>query len=212
MQNHWETVYTTKSEKNVSWYQQNSSATHIERAITGRSKDEIKILDFGAGASTLVDALLELGFKHIVIADISASAIEISKKRLGEKAALVTWIVGDIMQNPSLFSAYAGQIDVWHDRAVFHFFTKHEERNMYKQVLKQTLAPNGHAIIATFADPDGPTMCSGLTVARYSAESLHNEIGINDYDMVTHERLIHTTPANSKQVFTVVDLRKKIKV
>jgi hypothetical protein len=35
----------------------------------------------------------------------------------------------------------------------------------------------GHVIVSTFG-PEGPTKCSGLDVARYDADSLHEQFGV----------------------------------
>jgi hypothetical protein len=67
-------------------------------------------------------------------------------------------------------------VDIWHDRAVFHFLVTPEDRARYRARLGQALKVRGTAIVATFA-PDGPEKCSGLPIARYSPESLAAELG-----------------------------------
>ena len=69
-------------------------------------------------------------------------------------------------------------MDIWHDRAVLHFLTHADDTARYVEHLYQTLKPGGSAIIATFA-LDGPEMCSGLPVVRYSPNSLRQLFGSN---------------------------------
>src|SRR6476659_10529167 len=74
------------------------------------------IIDIGGGDSHFVDALLDKGYQNIWVLDISTTAIERAKSRLGEHASKVHWIVSDV-------TAFAPPVkfDFWHDRAAFHF-------------------------------------------------------------------------------------------
>ena len=169
---HWERVYSTRRAHAVSWYQ-----SHAERSlamIRGASVPRsAAIIDVGGGASTLVDDLIADGYQNLTILDLSAAALELAKRRLGHQASLVTWIDGDV----TTVELPAGHFDVWHDRAVFHFFTEEKDRRTYVANVMPAVKPFGHVIVATFAD-DGPTQCSGLPVMRYSAEQLRGEFGV----------------------------------
>lgn len=90
-------------------------------------------------------------------------------------------------------------MDVWHDRAVFHFLTEADARRRYRQQLSDVLKPGGSAIIATFA-PDGPQKCSGLPVARYSPEALAAELG-SQLRQIESQSHTHTTPWGTTQSF-----------
>jgi len=68
--------------------------------------------------------------------------------------------------------------------------------------LRAALAPAGAVVIATFA-PDGPDQCSGLPVARYSAEDLTALLG-DAFTVVATSREEHTTPTGARQPFTWV--------
>ncbi|MCW8808007.1 MAG: class I SAM-dependent methyltransferase, partial [Rhodanobacter sp.] len=167
---HWETVYQTKAPDAVSWYRPHldTSLALIERAVPDR---DACIIDIGAGEATLVDDLLERGYRQLTVLDISPAAIDVAKHRLGAAAAPVTWLADDIMQ----VALPARHFDLWHDRALFHFLTGAEQRANYIERLCQALKPGGHAIIATFG-PQGPVKCSGLDTVRYDAESLQREL------------------------------------
>ena len=168
---HWEQIYHTKEATRVSWYQLHPhlSLQYIQNTGLGR---DAHIIDVGGGASTLVDHLLDDGFQHVTVLDISAEALEIAQHRLGQRAGSVTWLEADITQVALPHQKY----DVWHDRAVFHFLTQPDERQHYIDTVRNAVRPGGHVIVATFA-PDGPDHCSGLEVVRYNPEGLHNEFG-----------------------------------
>jgi 2-polyprenyl-3-methyl-5-hydroxy-6-metoxy-1,4-benzoquinol methylase len=191
---HWEKVYATKAPDAVSWYcpHLETSLALIERATAGYSAS---IIDIGAGESTLVDDLLATGYENITVLDVSQTAIEVTKKRLGLLAKKIDWIVGDITQVQLEPFAY----DVWHDRAVFHFLASTEQRAAYVRSVAKAVNPGGHVIVSTFG-PEGPTKCSGLEVMRYDTESLHNEFGTR-FRLVESLKELHRTPFGTTQQF-----------
>jgi ubiquinone/menaquinone biosynthesis C-methylase UbiE len=193
-QAHWEKVYKTKSADNVSWFQEHATRSlEIIRSIG--VKPDSRIIDVGGGASTLVDDLLADGFEHISVLDLSASALDVARKRLGPKGGKVEWIVGDIRHVELAQQSF----DIWHDRAVFHFLTAPQDRLTYVQQVMKSVKPGGHVIVATFAH-DGPEQCSGLPVARYAPEQLHGEFGPT-FELVEHASEEHKTPWGSLQHF-----------
>lgn len=191
---HWETVYETKPADMVSWFQPSADRS---RALIQRVAPDLDapIIDVGGGASVLVDDLLHLGYRNITVLDLAASALGIARARLGAAASNVRWIEGDVRTVALPASTYA----VWHDRAVFHFLTEAADRAAYVAQVRRAVRPGGFVIVATFAE-DGPTKCSGLPVARYSADSLHDEFGAA-FELMTTEREQHETPAGTQQAF-----------
>jgi 2-polyprenyl-3-methyl-5-hydroxy-6-metoxy-1,4-benzoquinol methylase len=191
---HWEKIYKTKTPESVSWYRAHleTSLGLIERAAVPRSAS---IIDIGGGESTFVDDLLLRGYKNLTVLDISQTAIDVTKKRLGPAAEQVRWLVGDILELALEPRAY----DLWHDRAVFHFLTKPEQRIAYVRQVTRAVSPGGHVIVSTFG-PEGPTKCSGLEVLRYGAESLHGEFG-GRFRLVESSKEIHQTPFGTTQQF-----------
>jgi 2-polyprenyl-3-methyl-5-hydroxy-6-metoxy-1,4-benzoquinol methylase len=192
--NHWEQIYTTKAPDQVSWYRAHleTSLGLIKRSVSDR---RASIIDVGGGESSLVDDLLEQGFQNITVLDVSQAAIDVNKKRLGERAADVHWIVADITGVELVPRAY----DVWHDRAVFHFLTAPEQRTAYVRQVVNSVKPGGHVIVSTFG-PEGPTKCSGLDVVRYDAESLRDEFGAR-FRLVESSKELHHTPSGTTQQF-----------
>lgn len=199
---HWEKVYSSKSHKEVSWYTEHieSSLTLIER--TGILKSA-SIIDIGGGASTLPDDLIKKGYGNISIVDISGSALEIAKSRLGEESKKITWIEDDILISNFNLQSF----DVWHDRAVFHFLTDENDRIRYRENLLHHVKAGGFAIFSVFAD-DGPLKCSMLEVKR------HNETEIiqffsTGFEAVYSDRVVHNTPSGVEQRFVNVILKRK---
>lgn len=198
---HWENIYQTKQSSQVSWYQLHPtmSLQYIQNTGVGKTGH---IIDIGGGASTLADHLLNDNFQNITVLDISGEALGVAKQRLGEQAELVTWMESDITKVSLPHQKY----DVWHDRAVFHFLTKQEERTRYVNAVKEAVKAGGHVIVATFAS-NGPERCSGLEVTRYDPQSLHYEFGAG-FELLdsTHEE--HHTPFGTEQKFIYCYCRK----
>ena len=191
---HWEKVYATKAPETVSWYRPHleTSLALIERAATGYSTS---IIDVGGGESTLVDDLLARSYENITVLDVSQTAIDVTKKRLGLAAEQVHWLVADVTDAQLERGAY----DVWHDRAVFHFLTTSEHRAAYVRQVGHAVKPGGHVIVCTFG-PEGPTKCSGLDVIRYDSESLHDQFGVR-FRLVESSKELHRTPFGTTQQF-----------
>lgn len=198
---HWEHIYETKSPTQVSWYQEHAKFSLQYIRNTGIQKTN-HIIDVGGGASTLVDDLIKNGFQNITVLDVSGTALQVARQRLGVYAAIVNWIEADITQADLPPNAY----DVWHDRAVFHFLTRADDRQNYVDTVRNSVRMGGHVIVATFAQ-DGPERCSGLDVIRYSPESLHSEFG-EDFEVVDSTRETHHSPFGTEQKFIYCYCRK----
>jgi 2-polyprenyl-3-methyl-5-hydroxy-6-metoxy-1,4-benzoquinol methylase len=197
---HWETVYTTKGENEVSWYQEDP-APSLDLIELARPAPESAIVDIGGGASRLVDSLLARGFRRVTVLDLSEAALETARARLGERAAGVEWVAADVTKWTP-----AHAFDIWHDRAAFHFLTDPADRSAYLARLRQAVRPGGHVIIGTFAI-DGPEKCSGLPVDRYDAASLTKELG-EGFELVGSRRQDHVTPWNATQRFQFCIFRR----
>jgi SAM-dependent methyltransferase len=195
---HWENVYATKSPDEVSWTQEvpQTSLNFINGFSLAKSAS---IIDIGGGDSRLVDYLLENGYQHIAVLDISASSLEKAKKRLGDKADQVQWIVSDITEfKPD--TSY----DVWHDRATFHFLTTTEQIKSYQEIVKASV--KGYMVIGTFSN-NGPQKCSGLDIQQYSEESLNNQF-LNDFEKIECLTEDHKTPFNTTQNFLFCSFKR----
>ena len=190
---HWENVYSTKGENEVSWFQE-SPAPSLQLIEIAKPTSDAVIVDIGGGASRLVDQLLARGFENLTVLDLSEAALAAAKVRLGSRAAQVQWVVADVTK-----WVPTRRFDIWHDRAAFHFLTEERDRTGYIARLRQALKIEGHAIIATFA-PDGPEKCSGLPVMRYDAARLGQTLGPG-FQLLRSQRSDHATPWGSQQHF-----------
>jgi Methyltransferase domain len=190
---HWDTVYATKGERDVSWFESSPDVSLAMIEAAGLTRDTC-VIDIGGGESRLVDALVERGVTRVAVLDVAREALLHAQTRLGDNAREIAWIQADVTGAWSWKDA-----DIWHDRAAFHFLTTREDRDKYKQRLEAMLKLGGSAIIATFA-LDGPEKCSGLPVARYSPETLTSELG-EGFVLVDSRRHVHTTPWGATQAF-----------
>jgi SAM-dependent methyltransferase len=196
---HWETVYASKADNELSWFQ---PAPTVSLALIQRlSPPPRSAIDIGGGQSALAGELLRMGVEDVSVLDISSSALERARKRLGQDADRVRWIVGDALEARDL------RVDLWHDRAVFHFLIDEDERRRYAQAASSAVRPGGHAIIATFA-PTGPEKCSGLLVRRYDADALAAEFA-DGFTLVESATETHATPWGKAQDFTYALLRRR---
>lgn len=191
---HWEQVYQTRAPTEVSWFRPHleTSLAFIEAAAPQR---DARVLDVGGGASTLVDDLLVRGYRHLTVLDLSAAALQTARDRIGAAAGSVNWLHADARDT----GVEARSIDLWHDRAVFHFLTESADRAAYVQEVTRVLKPGGHLVIATFA-LDGPQRCSGLPVVRYDPDELAAVFG-NRFQLEAQAADAHTTPGGNVQSF-----------
>lgn len=202
---HWQRVYTDKAPDAVSWYQR-SPIRSLSLIHTHKSAAPCRIIDIGAGASNLVDHLLDSPAFEPWLLDISTRALDITRARLADRAARAHFTTADITQ--PLAQPLAQWADIWHDRAVFHFLTDDKTIKGYARNLAHILKPGGIAIIATFA-PDGPTKCSGLDVRRHDAPSIHAALAPHaPLTLLSEAREDHTTPWGAVQKFTYAILRR----
>ncbi len=197
---HWESIYQTKKPNEVSWYQEKPKTSLNLIAEVGLGKNA-SIIDIGAGDSKLVDNLLDIGFRNITVLDISSMALEKAKKRLGNRADAVKWIVSDLREFET-----SDRYDLWHDRAVLHFLTAEEDINKYAEVVRQFLKPNGCLILSTFSE-NGPKRCSGLDIKQYSEDSVKELF--SDFEHVKSFEEEHLTPWEASQIFIYNIFRKK---
>jgi len=196
---HWESVYETKTPQQVSWTQE-TPKTSLDFIASLNVKKTARIIDIGGGDSKLVDYLLDDGYKNITVLDISKNALERAKKRLGDRAELVHWVVSDI----TTFKPDTS-FDVWHDRAAFHFLTSPKDINNYIKLTEKVIS--GYMILGTFSK-NGPEKCSGLTISQYSEKTLEQTFS-NAFTTLNCKTEDHTTPFNTTQNFVFCTFKKK---
>jgi len=190
---HWQNIYKTKNEYQVSWTQPYPQIA-IDYIKELGLPFSAKIIDIGGGSGNFVDALLDLGYTNITVLDISEAALEKSKARLGIKADSVTWLVQDILEFTK-----ENKYDFWYDRAVFHFLISEKDVASYLNIVNKSMTTNGNLLIGTFSEK-GPLKCSGLKIRRYSAKKLQD---IFNNTFITNRcfKHLHETPFRTKQEF-----------
>jgi SAM-dependent methyltransferase len=190
---HWENVYATKPENEVSWFEE-SPGLSLELIGLATPSPQSAIIDIGGGASRFADHLVARGFLRVSVLDISVAALEVARARLGACADQVQWIVADVTQ-----WIPTQTFDIWHDRAAFHFLIDPLDRAAYVACMRKAVPPGGHVVIGTFA-ADGPEKCSGLPVSRYDAAGLADQLG-QGFELIAARLHHHITPWHSEQRF-----------
>ena len=190
---HWQAVYGKSKPDQVGWFQQEHKVS-VDLILSSGVSKQARILDVGSGATTLLDALVELGYSNVIATDISEEGLAHSQRRLGDS---VEWVVDDLTRSTKLLEME--QIDLWHDRAVLHFFTSEEERNGYRDVLMGLLKVGGFAAIETFST-EGAPQCSGLDLHRYDEQMLQDFLGLN-FELLHSLRHIHITPGGGERPY-----------
>lgn len=198
---HWEHIYTNKQPHEVSWTQA-VPETSLNFVHDAQLDKQANIIDIGGGDSKLVDHLLDEGYEHITVLDISEQALERAKARLGERAQKVKWIVSDITEFKP-----GETYDFWHDRAAFHFLTSEEQVAKYLHIAMGAIKTNGRLTIGTFSE-NGPKKCSGLEIKQYNEDTLTAAVakGFNKIKCITED---HTTPFDTVQNFIFCSFARK---
>jgi 2-polyprenyl-3-methyl-5-hydroxy-6-metoxy-1,4-benzoquinol methylase len=198
---HWENIYQSKAATEVSWYQP-TPETSLGFLSESNLPATAKIIDIGGGDSFLVDNLLDRGYHDITVLDISETAIQRAKQRLGERAGKVKWIVADVTDfKPT------EQYDFWHDRAAFHFLTQPDEISGYINTVNQFINLGGILVIGTFSER-GPDKCSGIEIRKYSETDL-TQLLTSNFERVKCITTDHKTPFGTIQNFTFCSFRRK---
>ena len=199
---HWDHIYATKRPDQVSWTQPAPGLSLAFIRSFGLPPASARIVDVGGGDSQLADHLLDLGYEHLTVLDISEEALRKAQTRLGpERAARVRWVVADVLDyHPNQ------PFDVWHDRAAFHFMTTELQVAAYMAVARAGVAPTGYLTIGTFS-VDGPNRCSNLPVRQYDEETLTSQLR-QGFQKVRCEREDHRTPFGTTQNFVFCSFRR----
>ena len=200
LKNHWENIYSNKDENEVSWFQTIPKTSHqLIKKLNLESNDNI--IDIGSGRSRILKILIDEGFNNLSYLDISKEACKKSKIALGDDKSKVNWNVENVLNFESKI-----KYKLWHDRAVFHFFTDKKDIEKYKEVANKNISDGGYLVLGTFSI-NGPKKCSGLDVSQYSEQSLH-EIFKSDFNLLESFYIDHQTPFDTTQNFLFCIFKK----
>lgn len=203
LQDYWNTIYTVVDYEKNGWYEKTPEKTLALIEQLNLKKDA-HIINIGAGTTTLVDELLAKEFSNISATDISKTALDLLKDRLQENENNVNWIVDDLT-NPTLLNEIT-PVDLWIDRAVFHFFTESKDQDIYIQLLANKVKKGSHVILATF-NLQGAAKCSGLPVRRYSKLMLKEKLK-NDFELIDSFEYIYTMPSGDTRPYIYTLFRR----
>ncbi|GGZ31774.1 hypothetical protein GCM10007049_26400 [Echinicola pacifica] len=198
---HWEQIYQEKGPTEVSWYQEKPQTSLDFIHSAGLTKGD-SIIDIGGGDSRLVDYLLQDEFSNLSVLDISANAIAKGKRRLGEDANAVSWLISDVLE-VELSERYR----YWHDRAVFHFLVADHHQRQYLNLARQMIVPGGRILIGAFSE-QGPKKCSGIAIQQYSASSLCQRVEPFGFQKTRSKIVNHSTPFGTVQNFVFVEFER----
>ena len=200
---HWEDVYAKTDHEKLGWFEENPQPS-LDLIAKCNLNTNSAILNVGAGATTLVDKLIDLKYNNIIATDISENALKVLTDRINSHQTVKT-IVDDLTQPTKLKNM--PKVDLWHDRAVLHFFIEEQDQNTYFDLLKSKINPKGYVILATF-NFDGATKCSGLPIKQYDANLLSQKLG-DDFKLLESFDHIYTMPSGDTRAYVYTLFQKK---
>ena len=198
---HWERFYATHLEQELSWFE-SVPVLSLELIRNSTRTKSDSIVDVGGGSSRLVDCLIADGYRSVAVLDVSPRGLAMAQERMGTDAGKVCWIGSDV-----LAWHCTSPVDLWHDRAAYHFFTDEKDRAAYAGIATSAVLPGGTLIVATFA-MDGPRSCSGLPAYRASAEMIAADFALA-FELIESRIHDHVTPRGTVQRFQIARLRRK---
>jgi len=202
---HWNNAYHKSPITSLGWYEENPIPS-IQLVEDCNLPKEALIFNAGAGATTLIEALLAKGYMNIVVNDISSAALKELENHLPPyKNSHIQFLVDDLT-NPSELLKLKN-IDLWHDRAVLHFFTKQNQQKAYFDLLKKAVKPKGYVILAEF-NMEGAKKCSGLDVFNYNEEMLQERLGA-DFELLKSFDYTYTQPSGDTRAYVYTLFQRK---
>ncbi len=201
LKSHWDSTYRKAEISKLGWYEENPEPS-LQLITKCSLKKNASILNVGSGASTLVDELLKLGYENIIANDLSSVALDKLKIRLSHsETAKVKWVIDDLTKPTKINTLQ--KIDLWHDRAVLHFFADKDLQDTYFGLVRKLVKQKGFVIIAAF-NLNAASKCSGLPVYRYDENMLQERLG-NDFQLIEAFDFVYTMPSgdNREYVYTL---------
>ncbi|WP_335965497.1 SHOCT domain-containing protein [Galbibacter sp. PAP.153] len=202
LKEHWNKVFTNSPDEKLGWYETDLTPTLGLISTTGLNKNA-RVLNVGAGSTTLIDELLTKGYSNLIATDLS----EVALKRLADRVGEVNVeCITDDLTNPSNLKNIA-PVDLWVDRAVLHFFTEKNEQDIYFDLLKNKVKSNGFVLLAEY-NLNGATVCAGLPIHRYSKEMLIEKLG-SDFELIDNFDHTYLMPSGAERPYIYALFQKK---
>lgn len=205
-QKHWNNAYQKTPIDSLGWYEEDPIPSMDLISECNLLKDDL-IFNAGAGATTLIEQLLDKGYTNIVVNDIAAEALTELKNNLStHKHSHVQFLVDDLTNPTELLKLK--NVDLWHDRAVLHFFTTEAQQKVYFDLIRKVIKPNGYVILAEF-NLDGAKKCSGLDVFNYNETMLQERLG-NDFKLLKAFNYTYTQPSGGLREYVYTLFQRKV--
>ena len=202
LRKHWNNTYLSKPIENLGWYETDLSPTLKLISKTGLNPSA-RIINVGAGSTTLIDELLKHGYSNLIATDISEVALKNLENRIGSDK--VEFIEDDLTKPTKLKNI--APVDLWIERAVLHFFTKRQDQKTYFDLLNSKVKSIGFVIIAEF-NLKGAKTCSGLAIHRYSKEMLIEKLKDN-FELIESFDYTYIMPSGAKRPYVYTLFKKK---
>lgn len=186
LKRHWDNAYTNSKEEKLGWFETDLTPSLKLINKAGLNKNA-RIINIGAGSTTLIDELLDKGYSNLIATDISEIALDNLLKRIDDKIETIV----DDLTNPSILNTI-NPVDLWIDRAVLHFFVSKVEQTTYFELLKSKIIHGGYVMLAQF-NLEGVSKCSGLPVHRYNKDMLAERLG-KDFHLIESFDYTYTMP------------------
>lgn len=200
---HWNKAYKNSKKENLGWFENDITESFKLIQKCELSKNSI-IFNAGAGESLLIKELQKHGYSNIIINDISDIAIEKLKSSL-DKVNGLNFIVDDLTYPVKLLKIE--KVDLWHDRAVLHFFINLNQQEAYFNLLKQKVKSGGYVIFSEFA-LNGAKKCCGLEILNYDNNMFQNNLG-DDFQLIYTYNYLYTHPSNGNTRKYIYSLFKR---
>jgi len=191
---HWDAIFSNTQDSKLGWYEKDVSKT-LELLTQIPNWENSTVFLPGAGTSVLIEDLLDKGVR-LVLNDISMTALDKVKDRLGEKCRVVHWLCQDIAHS---LPNETPDINIWIDRAVLHFLTDENNIRGYFENVTSKLKPGAHAIFAEFSKT-GASKCAGLPVHRYSIDELAERLG-SSFKLISHSDHVYINPSGDPRPY-----------
>ena len=195
-QAHWDGAYADAETTKLGWYQAEHEVTISLFEMCDKKAN--RVIDVGAGVTTLIDALEQMNYQVSVL-DVSREALRTLKSRHGNR---ISYLHGDLTNELQL-----DDYDIWHDRAVLHFLLEEEQKKAYVKNLESCISSGGYAIIETFAT-DGAQMCCGLQLCTYDESKLRSLLG-EGWKLAHSLRHIHMNPFGGERPYVSAIFQRK---
>ena len=192
LKSHWDKTYSRNAVDTLGWYEEHPQPS-LDLIQKCNLKPDARILNIGAGASILIDKLIDLNYQNILVNDICSVALDKLKQRLETKSNTIIPILDDVTKSNYLTDIEP--VNLWHDRAVLHFFNTDSEQDAYFNLLKKLVKKGGYVIIASF-NLQGADKCSGLPIFKYNTQMLTEKLG-SDFTLIDDFDYVYTMPSGN---------------